>query len=164
MPVRIKASWIWTACAILILLSLVLPRVDMSIQHESPRAQATFDPFDPAIIELEEHLTRGDLGDWEVAEARRQLPLLKARALARVGPMTPVEMKRTAEMLADYAPQIASQSEGSAQALRAHRDTLLASELPRLQPERITRALEATRQSFESAASTQEAALSNTSN
>ncbi|TXD35985.1 hypothetical protein FRC98_15045 [Lujinxingia vulgaris] len=160
MPVRIKASWIWTACALLILLSIVLPQVDMSIQHESPRAEASYDPFDPAIIALESHLEQRQLGDWNPEEARAQLPLLQARALARVGPMTPVEMERVAALLDEYAPQIASQPEGSAQALRAHRDHLIAESLPRHNAEAISAALEATRQSVEGAISSSETAPS----
>lgn len=160
MPVRIKASWIWTACAILIGLSIVLPRVDMSIQHDSPRAETIFDPFDPAIVTLEEHLAEGHIGNWEPAEALAQLPLLQARALARVGPMTPVEMARVAELLDEYAPQIASQPDGSAQALRAHRDHLIAQSLPRLPEESVSVTLAQTRQSVEGAASLSETAPS----
>lgn len=160
MPVRIKASWIWTACALLILLSIVLPQVDMSIQHESPRAEANFDPFDPAIIALESHLAQQRVGDWEPDQVRAQLPLLQARALARIGPMTPVEMERVAALIDEYAPQIASQPEGSAEALRAHRDHLIAESLPRLNADAIRNALEKTRQSVEGAISSSETAPS----
>ena len=139
----------WGVVILLVVAAFIIPRVDMSIQHDSPRAQAVPDPFDDAVVAIEEELEANRLDTQDRDQAYRLAPLLKSRALTNAGPMTPSEMIWVVEHLQEYRPQIASQpSEAARETLRRHRNDLLFEELPRLDPERGSKALNEIRRAY----------------
>lgn len=139
----------WGVVALLVLAAYIFPRIDTSLQHDSPRADATPDPFAEEVVEIEQLLEAGELESIDASQALPLAPLLKARALTSAGPMTHGEMIFAAQHLMEYQPQIAAQPDRpSRETLRRHRNSLLYEELPRLDPQRGDRALDEVRQAY----------------
>ncbi len=140
---------IWGFAILLIIAILVIPRIDRSLQEDSPRADATPDPFAEEVVEMEEKLQGGTLSEVDEEEALAAATLLKARSLTEAGPMTPTEIIFAVDHFDDFRPQIAAQPDTpSKETLRRHRNALLFEELPRLDEERGAQALDEIRRAY----------------
>lgn len=145
----IFARLMWGLAILLVFAAFILPKVDTSLQHESPRAQATPDPFDEEVVALEEAFDAGELADVDPDHALSLATQLKARALTDAGPVTYSEMIWAAEHFDDFQPQIADQPDrASRETLRRHRNALLMETLPRLDEERTDQALNEIRRAY----------------
>ncbi len=124
---------IWGAAVVLLIATIIVPNVDFSLQVDSPRADATPDPFDERVTELEAKIGDGRFADADADDALRLAAMIKARALTEAGPMTVTEIVWTIETIEEFQPQIAAQPDAaSRETLRNHRNDLIADELPRL--------------------------------
>ena len=140
---------IWGGAIFLLVATLIIPRVDFSLQQDSPRANMTPDPFDDRIVELENRLHDGRLSKADPEISLMYATALKARALTDAGPMTSAEIVWTVEQLDDYQSQIADQpTAASQQALREHRNDLILDELPRLDRQQATDAFDSVRRAY----------------
>ena len=143
---------IWGGAILLLLATIVVPRVDFSMQVDSPRADATPDPFDEQVERLEERMRSGSLGDADPHLAVRLAPMLKARSLTEAGPMAPTEIIWAVEWIEEYQPQIASQPTVPArETMRNYRNDLLVEELSRLDEDRARAALDEVRKHYRDA-------------
>lgn len=143
------SKFIWAGAIFLLVATVIIPRVDFSLQKDSPRADATPDPFGEPINQMERLLRDGRLGDATAEEALRLAPALKARSLTAAGPMASSEIVWTVEKLEEYQPQIRAQpDEASEDALRNHRNELIFDALPRLDRQKGKESLDSVRQAY----------------
>lgn len=146
---RHLSKFIWGAAVLLLVATVIIPRVDFSLQVDSPRADATPDPFGDDIEELDRLVRTDQLADADPQTAIRLAPMIKARGLTEAGPMTVTDIRWTVEILEDYQPQLAAQPNAAARAtLRDHRNQLITDELVRLDAQEAVAVLDAIRQQY----------------
>lgn len=137
---------IWGAAIFLLAAAFIIPNVDFSLQVDSPRADATPDPFDERVVDFEKRFDRGDVDEVDADEALQYAPYLKARSLTDAGPMTAGQIIRIVDEIEEFQSQIAEQpTAASRAALRSHRNEVILEELPRLDEERAVEALDEVR-------------------
>ncbi len=143
------AHFIWGGALFLIVATVVIPQVDISLQMDSPRADANPDPFSDEVVAFEEALLNDALTPDDADLGLRISPLIKARALTDAGPMTSGEIRWTADHIDDFQSQIGAQSQHRARLmLWNHRNEQLLDELPRLDEERALNALDDRQQRY----------------
>ena len=145
-----KVSWfLWGAAFFLIAAAFIVPNVDFSLQEDSPRADATSDPFRAEVHELEATFQQEGLVDVDPQRAVDHAPLLKARALTRIGSMSAVEVIDVADTIEEYQPQIAAQPDAARRVtMRNHRNDLIFDELHRVDKDDGVRLFDEIRDEF----------------
>ena len=140
---------IWGAAVVLLILAVIVPNVDYSLQEDSPRADATTRPFGDSIDAMEAKLNDGRLANADPNAALAMATILKARALTAAGPMAHDEIVWAVDHLDDYQPQIADQQDRARrETVRNHRNRLLFEELPRLSPDEGSEVLNEVRRAY----------------
>ncbi len=143
------AHILWAGAFFLIIATVVIPQVDFSLQIDSPRADATPDPFTDDVVAFEEALLNEALSPDDADEGLQLSAMIKARSLTDAGPMSSGELRWATELIEDFQSQIRAQSDNRARLmLWNQRNEKLLDQLPRLDEERALQALDDRQQRY----------------
>lgn len=133
----------------LLLLTFIMPRVEVGRHAESPREIQRPRLFEDEVRQVEVHLQAGTLSEVDQAVALSLAPSLKVRALSRVGSMTPREMEEAVELLEEFQIEIGAQpTRATRETMRHHRNQLLFERFQRVDADQGVVALDAVREAF----------------
>lgn len=135
------ALMLWAGVALLLLAAIYAPVSRPDIPDEAVDI-VRMDAFSPRVIEIDEKLRRGEPLALSALELRQIEPIVQSRRLLTTGPMTMVDLRVAVDVLRDFQLQLdGQQGEGSREAIRNHRDRVLAERFPRLDKDKIARVL-----------------------